>query len=908
MLLLLLFVATATAARSPELLYKFTRGQCAGGVFSNLAAAASSASATSNYDQSLFRTRNATACAPSLGVTTTLTNTSAASLDSNSTAGLYSDTGIFQSITPLTTGISFELWFKTGDTVANDLRGILAVQSHSSANSTAASFCDTYGLDFLLTLRSNHLEVYFTTGNDSSKQQQTCSHYLLSDLDLAPDKLTHVIVSLRDGYQLVIVNGHVQAAFREPFSNSLSHWNTLTNKLVMFSNVPTKESSQSQYYWQGTTTYQLAIYAGPLTDMAEIRSHLLAGLPQTLPYALNYTLVVNEDAETIPESHAIEWYRKPPALEGAQQFQLQVGSVQQQVLDLLQSIGLRPSSSVITGSAYVYVTSLPAVGFLYQQDGTKLENLATNESSVLRLIPAKLIYLPPFNQHSSPSDKEFTHFTYCVSDHIIFDARQCESSQVQVRVVPVNDPPIATRVDPVTVQEGFESLQTPKILLTGTDVDENDFVNKVQITRPPGFGQLLLSVSSFRQDDLYHGLLLKKLNFTIPGPDPVRVKYIWDPAKATPNMLLQGSIVTDSFTFRVADRSGAWSLEEKVTVNVASALEAYAQEVVTIQENSTMENNVEWYGKDLSGYKRRIGYYVESIPPLQAGMLIDSATRAPVSAGMTLNETAVFPYHSGALLSFIPSLNYCSSEGNIMPEVRFRTVSFDVDTNTSVHSISNGFAQKLNVECLMDPLIFTIPTATVNTTALRLRRAAVDPCYGAVFDPSITNASSCEFAAIIDGIKVEGQDLQSGPVRVTVTTSLGYVSFNSLYWNLTQPIYGRRDISQNTTFLALPHTLSQVLSSLHYQSFESGYESIVLRLQYGACTSLNNPALNQSLLVRTEDCQILQNIISVHIRPNQAAPQVTSQMNSGFPWQIFFCWVGYPVVYLFLDRALNSHI
>jgi hypothetical protein len=207
---------------------------------------------------------------------------------------------------------------------------------------------------------------------------------------------------------------------------------------------------------------------------------------------------------------------------------------------------------------------------------------------------AEVVYLPPPNQFSNTTEDVFATFSYCVVAISVFNAQQCDSAEIRVIVDPVNDPPIALPVEPITAFEGVETLDTPKILLSGMDVDIDDVISSIQVTQPPAHGDLILSVSSFRKDGLLHGTHLSVLDFTVGAEDPVYIKYIWNPASTH---VVQGNYVQDTFQFRVADRAGLWSTEKTVEIKIISAVTAIVDTSFTVREDSRQQMNLIWYGR-----------------------------------------------------------------------------------------------------------------------------------------------------------------------------------------------------------------------------------------------------------------------------------------------------------------------
>lgn len=870
--------------------YSFSPDECVQGSFANLL---SPNVATAR----LARDPNTTSCAPSQSLGVTNAKSTAAVGQDGARAGIYLQGSIgtlLERVQSNDNGLTLELWFKPA-TNGTGLRPIFTLGREGPVQDSL-NYCDSNSLDFQMAQRGGVLEIYYRT---SDLFFEPCQRYALIDMLLPANKLAHVIISLQDTHQQVFVNGQASAILTQSFQNDLSHWNTIDggSKLHLF-------AYQQAGIWKGSL-YQFGIYPG-IFELDGVQERLLAGLPSSLPYAMNTTVRIHEDAESRPGSHPAEWYARASTVAEAVRINLRVAWLDQEVRELLDSINL--NISIPLTSVYVYVTELPEKGRLYLpgDNGRALDD-SSSESTSGVLVPvsmvpsAEIVYLPPPNQHSNTSEDVFASFSYCAVNVLVFTAQQCDSAQIRVIVDSVNDPPMALPVEPVTVFEGVETLDTPKILLSGMDVDVGDVISSIQVTQPPAYGHLILSVSSFRKDGLFHGTLLSVLDFTVGAEDPVYVKYIWNPSSTH---VVQGNHVQDSFQFRVADRAGLWSTEKTVEIKVVSAVTAIVDTSFTVREDSRQQMNLILHGKDESGYQRRVGYYVEAAPASNVGVLLDPSTQKPISSGTMLVNLEDFPYCAGVNVTFVPSSNYCNSHKTTLDgptlgsQILFRAVAVTGDGD-SVASTSDVVTQPIRVECVIDTLSMTGPSGPFQLKQTSLHRAASDPCHGSVFDPVVTDLVACDAAVVINGIDVRSSDRHVEQARVTVLAGSGYLTFNAQSWDLARPIYGRRAVgANNVTFLANPDDLATIFSHLHFQSYRQGMDAIDILIEYGNCSST---LVNRSAMpFQIADCQFLRHTIAVVAGKDEKAGAITTQLVMGFPWQILLCMLGYPALYYIL--------
>ena len=363
----------------------------------------------------------------------------------------------------------------------------------------------------------------------------------------------------------------------------------------------------------------------------------------------------------------------------------------------------------------------------------------------------------------------FTSLEYCATLEPILHIRQCPyPATLTIYVRPVNDPPIPNSFhtkDPIVVYEGEYGVGTtrgrqrhvlPKIQLTGTDVDVGDVVDRVEITLQPKYGHVVLNVGTFRMDGLVHGTDLATLpkqqvvvdhyhhypdgndendtdnnewatavaaaatSSSSSSSSSVYVQYQWDPY-----IKFHGSLhimIRDSFSFRVADQWGRWSVQETVSIEIYSAVHIVGDSNQTIvvesyndtslslsssflqptttpattttttkkkknrhrrhhettktkkednviqDDNNTTAFTIAIELQDDSGYNRPLGVYLDDLPTLEQGRFWDTTTGQVISNGTLLSAPShmdspllLSSSHVSLNLTFVPSKELCTT-------------------------------------------------------------------------------------------------------------------------------------------------------------------------------------------------------------------------------------------------------
>lgn len=853
-------------------------------------------------------------CAPSMGILRSSTNSMSITQDRS---GIVSEQSVGEFFVT-NSGITMELWIKPSFRL--DPTPILSIgRNESSIQDSVINICDHEGYDFqLLQIGTKFIAVFRT--ND--EWFEGC-HMIRSDISAG--ELTHVLISLQDGNQSMYVHSKSQgqqhrlvtANANEPFTDALTHWALEKDYIWLLQYPHTAPAQNSSQTHQGPIIYQLSLYPHYATTQDEVDQLILQGLYATTPYAYNQSVTLLEDADD--GSQSVEWYSKPASPSDVKQsinaprigwidtevrdmLLLLIGRVNQDTLTRLFSLLATPLKTV-----YVYLTNLPEQGTLYFLQGGvphALDNLTITSNFILlgsAPVEDMLIYLPPHNMYSAKdAHTPFATFNYCISLSPIFEAQQCNSSaSVHIHIESVNDPPVALPVPLTTVIEGHQmNGSSRKISLLGRDVDFNDTITAVQITQYPVHGYLHLAVPTFRKDLLRHGTPLHSLeDYTVFGEEAVYVNYIWDPS--TGSTVVRDTTIKDQFNFRVRDRFGIWSIEETVNLEIVSAVTAFVESNTVVVEESTRETIV-WKGKDTSRYHRQLGFLIEKTPSPKVGELIDPTTLQGIQAGDILHSVYGESTLSRSVeVYFQPSNDFCDKRTIQRTfhdgEVHLRAIAL---VNDTIVSVSYPQIQRISVICVLNVLDLQLNQPHLSLVESKLRTLSTSGCSGYNYSTSLLpNPAFCQDTLVISGISVTNKNDKAERIVVTVSTQYGYLTFNDKFWNLTELLLGRQRMASGTiSFYAYPDDLINIFSNLHYQCFSAGTDKIDFELQYGNCTEQELKDRHGSFQSAT--CQVLRKSISVTIRRDDKKYKPATRIVVGFPWQILFCLLVYPALYI----------
>jgi hypothetical protein len=843
--------------------YDFTRDSCFNETFPNLNRL------TSQLE--LHRNNDTTSCSYGLGVesrvslsslvvSTSSTVSSTTRLDTNGKT----IQDLFQPYQNSKQGITLELWLKPwdGDDKDNQLRPIVTFGSSKRSGNNhvggtsndVLTECDEQQLDLQIAQRGSIVEVIYRT---SETIFEPCTRFRLVSFPLWEGRINHVVVALGVNMQQFFINGQPSPVLDEQFDGDLNHWDD-QDEIFLFS-YPKRDAA-----WNGRL-YQLVLYNGFWSQALFDRSNLARTFPISQPYGIPASITINEDGELNPESHDAEWYRQEPIYEKGlvPEIRLTRSFVNHDIYVFLDALGVLqdPPRSLLT-----YITRLPSRGTLYQViDGLPLNNIS---GTLMAVEGDSIAFLPIHNEYSMLPGATYASFDYCVADHEIFETWECDSATISIAVNPVNDPPLPLAFpDVLTVNEGIEHNNDDTLELSGSDVDSEDFVERIQITLNPERGHLVLSVSSFRDDGLLHGTPISVLNNVIPGPFAF-VEYRFDGA----SQVVQHGKVKDAFRFRVSDQDGAWSSEITVSIHVEPSVVGHAQPAVTILEDSL--GVIVLHGADESGLRREIGYFIESTPSDDEGILFDtSETR--LSKDSMVGITEAYPYRHGASLVFQPSPDFCTVNSTLESVFRYRVAAL---ADAKVASISNAMVQALIVQCQKDPIYLVGPRTIYHVEPFVEARG--DPCSGYVFNASEVQSDTCATAAVVTGIQLTSRDTHSMPAYVSISAAQGLLTLNRNYWDDIVPLEGQEEARGSIRFLAQTHKLNDILSYLHFQSDIPGNDAIDLVIHYGTC---NFTEIDLQNTKTGSGCQVVSLSISVVVA-NPPRRSGDSYLFRGFQW------------------------
>jgi len=895
--------------------YAFTKEQCNEGRFFD------STKSISKKVAPFSRDTNGTKCSKGLGIETLFTSTgdflgdqsgALLKLTSNSIEDniiLYAQQGA--------KGISFEFWVEPLATRGGASFPIFTLGWEDSyMHGGGTGLCDRNHFDFQISQVDDRCRISF---RGAGEVHAPCYSSLLN-VTIPSGKLLHLVVALEDKHQKLYINSHAYTILKERFPDNLQHWNA-GSAMHFFSHLAS--TANHEKVWHGRL-YQFSVYNRALSPQ-EVTHNLAAGLPPGHPYAYPYQVAINEDAEEVPESHTPEWYATPPGLtfiqdaKGLQKMPLRIRTVEDEVDALLASINITRTSTsgmppVKVPSHNIYITGLPHKGKLYHFTAGSFVELYRQRYSELSSIidqafvihiedTSSLVFVPAFNDHSEKPGEEYTSIMYCVTDQIIFDPAQCESATISITVNPVNDPPIAY-ASPMSsdVLEGLESNFVPSIALGGTDVDKGDSTASIQITRLPQWGSLILRVTNFREDGLYHGTNISvETNFTLACDkgNPVHVRYVfYRPNSISPKRPVPGNGASDLFRFRISDEKGAWSSEETVHINIVSALTADSPGTIHqfIHDYSTPTNlNVH----DTSGYDRALAIFIESEPPWADAWLTQSERQKRVKAG-----SIIFLAHNqqNASLSFVRGPRVCKpKQFTETTNFTYRAVAVKDGFVTSASPIA---VQHVKIDCL-DPFVEISATPNfIQLQTFNISSQLYESCGSTVYESPITSSSTCPFAAALNDIIVKGSSPY--PMLVTIIPGNGFISLDKKTWHEIKVVRGRRSLaSGNVTFWAPSSQLQTILTGLSFRSQVAGYGRLTIFVRSGACNGFRHEAdLDMNVSPKPPSCHTAVLHITAHVTEGEQH-DVFKTDPMGFPWQVLVGWLGYPLAYYCLSVFLT---
>jgi hypothetical protein len=804
-------------------------------------------------DIQLIRNKNTTSCDASMGIHASDNDTQAFHMHSN---------GKLDSLLS-SNSLSIELWLELDTATPEERKTIMTIVGKK--NPQGLSICDQQGIDFQLHQQRDSFLITYRTADQFVEPCQSIR------VGFNPTQgMTHFLVTLTDNSQAVFINGTSASLSRQRFS--LKSWSS--TKLT-FLGYPQSDSS----VWKGIL-HQMTLISGYSPNANDL---LRQGLPASVPLSQDAAFVIHEDAEDVPGSHENDWYRTEAPLEDTGRIVLPYSSKNIVVRELQTDHNV--TAPMPLPRVYFYLVTLPTVGRLYQANGNPIKSPSSQFSLISVESPiGELIYVPPLDQHSE--DAAMTSFEFCVwSDATLFHSRQCEViSTATIRVLSVNDPPIALSVKEVILYEGSQN----RIKLSGFDKDIGDSIRNFEITKPPKYGRLHLSVSSFRDDELRHGAPLNSLTNTVGSNDDAESIYIdYDLLSEKPVLpVVHGNEgAQDSFSFRVQDQGGLWSTDEVVSIRVLSGLSGNSTTSV-IQQGESNEESIVVYGTDNSRLKRRISLFVDSVDT--QGQLFGPTGQ--IEAGQLLNDMIdAFPYENGFAFTFNPSLEMCHGKTSANATFLFRVVAF-AGNSSEIASTSDGFSHKIHVLCQLDQLSLTLPEETINVQESSLHKMTNATCSG-----SQNSNEDCSLVAI-NGISIGSSGFRSRKATVIVDIPHGFITLKEAGWKYTELVHGRRSMARgNVTFRAFPEDMTLIFSNLEYQNHQAGETNLQIAIVFGDCPVdvLSTPEAS----FWTPTCQLLRKTIRIHVHADPNKYKAKQVVAGAFPWPVLICMFVYPILY-----------
>lgn len=902
-----LVVATPTMTNNsipqPVARYMFTTEQCIDGIF------ADTPQSNAPRKTSFSRNQESTKCSKGIGVES-LSNLELPGSSSISPVSMASNSTkqIIDRIGQSNDGVSFEFWLKSFGEDRNSSSSIFTIGSQESStgndSNSGRSVCDQGHFDLQLAEVDSKFQITFRS---SESFFYPCFRSPLLSFPVSSNKLIHVVIALQNGHQQVFFNGQGETFAAEQFSNNLDQW-TDESSMQFFSHFRSTTGVQNDP-WKGIIC-QFSIY-DRVISREEVQHSLQEGLSGGLPYSIPYPVVLNEDAERVPGSHPPEWYASPLMIasksqhevDDIQKITLRSGTVEEEVHELLSSANLGqpdsvPKESFSSSPQLFYITRLPSKGSLYQISGQFFMRIQQqfNEEPVSIFIedPTSLIFLPAYNEFSEIPAAKYTDISYCVTNHVIFDPFQCESSVISIFVKPVNDPPIAfTSPHMLSTTEGLDWESLPSIEIGGNEVDQRDSISAIQITQPPRWGNLLLRVTEFRDDGLAHGSILSEattseLKLRSQNSKSIHVKYLLDRSNTSvPQQPIPGNEASDHFSFRVLDQHGAWSSEKSVCITIVSALQAsFGQAPFQLSSGDNITTLL--HGNDASGYQRPLVFFFETVPSHSTGWLVHSMTGKQVAAGSIIETDG---HGSSAAIAFVPNSNsrnatQSATTGNFT----FRAAALEDGTITSASLI---VTHSLEGPCVSVPTLeLSTSTESLSLESFSLSSSRETGCGVSVYDlPRF--AAACPTVAEINGIKVTASDFHIHPVFVTLLPGNGYVTFNDEFWHHAKAIRGRRNMAtEEIQFEAHPDDLQDILNGLLFRSQTIGDSLLTLSMEYGNCFEL----LTTNSTASDSPCQRLNLTIPVHVAEGEQ-DDIYEPVYASLPHQVWISWFAYPILY-----------
>ena len=837
----------------------------------------------------LIRNANTTTCVSGFGVESKFNNTNDVSKDMKMSNTVFASKNIESFLEMLDddampflqgNGLTITFWIRPSDVheyICSDARNCEELTSSrtiftigwdtfsSKTSPTAGStLCDKGKMDFQLSIsETNMLEIVYRTSDQMFEPCQrmkanVSSKVASDDKTKFLSKPMHIAISLGSYHQEIFVNGKSLARRREFFDANLKHWNPMS--LLQFFTYPTREYQQS-LPWKGQF-FQFSVYSGTLNEN-QVKSVISEGLPPSQPVSHPKVVHINEDA--LDSNGTL------------QQIQMPYIFLDNEINSLIRSLELPYQPVPIVRH---YITRFPTRGsLLYTEDGRIIG--PNGNLPVLVSNTDRLILIPRKDEHSEFYGRTYTSFDYCVTTNKIIMSSQCTATTISVVVNPVNDPPLAIVPPLYVVYEGLHE-EAEALLLTGSDVDKNDFIQNIQITSPPKMGHLFLSVSSFRKDDnLKHGTMLEEVNYTVRG-DEVYVEYRFSDYNRT---TVQDSFVMDYFKFRVQDSEGNWSSETEVNIQVLSSLSSSTSNTYERAPSLVVKGrpSKQLIGVDSSRLNRTLGFLIKSLPSTavilkEAGFPFVKNQIIEASNHSFKGDTTM----AWANVRFAGIGGVCNQSDNHIAYDNLKYQVVALDSDKEVMSMSSVYEEEFPIVCDVEPISMHFPTGEGWTSVSTFVSDAADSCSGYMFDYTEASKLSCRDTTKVFGLQIENAENLREPVYAVITTSSGgFLSMNQNHFLDILSLVDQPVMRSSIRFISPAENLANALSEIHFQSDSVGSFKIQVNLEYGRCNHSEAFLVEHDLSESTLKCHKTQAKIHVNVQKNI---QEVGSSHYPFPW------------------------
>ncbi|KAG5187969.1 hypothetical protein JKP88DRAFT_275928 [Tribonema minus] len=558
------------------------------------------------------------------------------------------------------------------------------------------------------------------------------------------------------------------------------------------------------------------------------------------PYVGNVSFTISEDGELGSHYDTPEYYLAEVPVADLASFTLPAYDLER---DPAASFVYDPTAPPPT----LLLTSLPARGQLYD---SALRRVA---SAPHQLPDATLRYRPAANE-SSGADAPYATLSYCAFDGVT-GARSASSAAVALHVLPKNDPPAAAAAALTAVAGTADNI----LCVGGTDIDAGDAVVSGAVASAPAKGYLLAVKNG--AVDAAGAALAPGAPF---GTWQLCVAYVYTGSAAA---AAGGVVDRDSFTFRVADKSGNYSLPAMAVVTVVSQLVVgglgagngtvldYVNGVKRWRALEQGDTIITLFGRDVGSTPQPLKLVVSAVPA--RGALLDRSTMTALAPGAALSPTLAYPYTAGADVIYRPPAG--------APFFTYPAQAWGGEALTGLgapeafayHAVrvaggSAAQAQQRGADAREEIAVVNVNAAT----ALACPRAAFAAgAVGAARADARTGALELLDRVYMTGFEVTDPDRGVDAVRVTVAAAHGLLSLNETAlasgaidfnsaarcraagagWACTS---GGASVAA-MTFVATPAAATAALRGLRYQTVVSGVNDTVTVTLYdgagGAC-------------------------------------------------------------------------